>query len=212
MKPRYLVLLVGLPACDRVQPRMEITHTREISALAPKPTLNATSATRFFDNAAQDAEQPKEHPLLWTVPAGWKENPATQMRLVDLRFGPGDEGECYLAALPGPAGGLSANINRWRTQMGLGALSDEEIGKLPRKPLMGSESYFVSADGAFQGMGDAASAKKDYRLLGLIQAAPELTIFIKMTGPKALVEANQAAFDAFCGSVQFRKKQDIPMH
>jgi hypothetical protein len=107
---------------------------------------------------------------------------------------------------------LSANINRWRTQMGLGALSDEEIGKLPRKPLMGSESYFVSADGAFQGMGDAASAKKDYRLLGLIQAAPELTIFIKMTGPKALVEANQAAFDAFCASVQFRKKQDIPMH
>ena len=98
------------------------------------------------------------------------------------------------------------------TQLGLGTLGDEGVGKWPGKPLVGKRDTFASAEGAFQGMGDAASAKKDYRLLGLIQAAPELTIFIKMTGPKALVEANQAAFDTFCGSVQFRKKQDIPMH
>jgi hypothetical protein len=134
------------------------------------------------------------------------------MRLIDFRFGPAQEGECYLSAMPGAAGGLLPNVNRWRSQMGLPAITDEELEKLPRKKLMGADCYFATLDGDFKGMGDAANAKKDYRMLGLIQAAPELTIFVKMTGPKALVESQQAAFDAFTSSVQFRKKQGIPMH
>ena len=210
--PRHAALclvLATLPACKRVEERMEITETREVSTYARKPSPDVPSSARFFD---EDKNEPKENPLVWKSPEGWKEGRASQMRLIDFKFGPADEGECYLSAMPGPAGGLVANINRWRTQMGQPPLTDAEIDKLPRKPLMGGESHFVVVDGAFKGMG-AESAKTGYRLLGLIQQAPELTIFVKMTGPKDLVDQNTAAFDAFCASVQFRgKTEKVPSH
>ncbi len=209
-----ITLTASITGCNRLQMIMPITQTREISSYAPKPLLDATSAQRFFDEQKSDAtsDEPQQHPLVWSTPAGWGENPPSQMRLIDLRFGDQQEGECYLSAMPGAAGGLLPNINRWRGQMGLPAITDADLEKLPKKKLMGADCYYVELDGEFKGMGDAASAKKDYRLLGIIQSAPELTIFVKMTGPKALVLAQQANFDAFVSSVQFRKKQNIPSH
>ena len=203
------LVLASLPACKRVEDHMAITETRQVSAYARKPATDVPSAARFFD---EDKKETKEHPLVWTSPEGWSEGTPNQMRLIDFKFGPAKEGECYLSAMPGPAGGLAANINRWRTQMGQPPLTEAEIDKLPRKPLMGGQGHFVTVDGDFKGMG-AESAKGGYRLLGVIQQAPELTIFIKMTGPKDLVEKNTAAFDVFCASVQFRGKVDkVPSH
>ena len=54
----------------------------------------------------------------------------------------------------------------------------------------------------------AAAALKDYRLLGLIMPTPSLTFFVKMTGPKALVEANAVAFDQFVQSVSLRRSEE----
>lgn len=215
MRPLLLALPLLVSACNRLEESEPITETRELSSYARKQVVDISSAVRFYDNQEPEtnAEESREHPLLWVTPEGWKEKPVSQMRLIDFTFGPNDEGECYLSALPGPAGGLAANINRWRSQIGAAALTDEEIDKLPRKNFLGGPAHFVSVDGDFKGMGDAASAKSGYRLLGLIHQAQELTLFIKMTGPKELVEQNAAAFEAFCQSVQFRKKAEkIPSH
>ena len=207
-----LIALVSLSACDRKSERMEITETREMSEYAKRPVLSAPSSARFFDDAKGDEDKPREHPLVWATPEGWQEGTPSQMRLIDFKFGPKQEGECYLTAMPGPAGGLAANINRWRGQMGQPALTDAEIEKLPRKSLLGTEAHFVTIDGDFKGVG-AEGSQTGYRMLGVIQQSPELTIFIKMTGPKALVEQNAAAFDAFCGSVKFRAKEEkVPTH
>jgi hypothetical protein len=210
-----LLLLAAslIPACKRVEERMVIADSRDISALARKPVMGAASADRFFDQQKDESgsEGGQQHPLVWNTPEGWTENPPSQMRLIDFKIGPKQEVECYVSAMPGPAGGLSANLNRWRSQMGQPPLSEEEIEKLPRKTFLGSPAQFLSVDGDFKGVG-AESAQSGYRLMGLIQQAPELTIFVKMTGPKDLVEQNTAAFDAFCASVQFRKKSNIPMH
>ncbi len=211
-----LVLLsLAMPSCKRLEEREAITESRDISTYARKPAVDIPSAARFYDNEpeAPDPDAPKEHPLVWVTPEGWTEKPVSQMRLIDLTFGPDQEGECYLAALPGPAGGLAANINRWRSQMGAPPLTEEEIEKLPRKNFLGGPAHFITVDGDFKGMGDEASAKKSYRMFGLIHQASELTLFIKMTGPKDLMDQNSAAFDAFCQSVQFRKKAgQIPSH
>lgn len=211
-----LLLSVVLPSCNRLKEIEPITETRELSQYARKPSVDIPSATRFYDQEAMKEEDPaagQQHPLVWETPEGWTEQPSTQMRLIDFRFGLQEEGECYLSALPGPAGGLAANINRWRSQMGAGPLTEEEISALPKKDLLGGAAYFVTVEGDFQGMGDAASAKPGYRLLGLIHQAPELTLFIKMTGPSELVEQNIAKFETFCQTVQFRKKAEkIPSH
>jgi hypothetical protein len=46
-----------------------------------------------------------------------------------------------------------------------------------------------------------AEALKVYRLLALLQPAPDFTLFVKMTGPRELVAANEAAFEQFCQSI-----------
>ena len=202
------LLLATLPACKRVEERMEITETRPVSALAGKPAVDVRSSTRFYDD-----QKPKSDGmaganlrelLAWTVPEGWSEVQTpdpTGIRTVDMRFGPNKEGECYVSLMAGAAGGLAANINRWRTQMAQPAYTEEELGKLEKKPFFGRDADFVAFDGSYKAVG-ASEAKTGYRLMGMIHSAPQATIFVKMIGPKALVEQNAAAFEAFCKSIR----------
>lgn len=206
------VLVLGLTACKRVTETMEITEEREISSHNPPPVYPVTSAKRFFDEQPAAADPhgaaPQGSPFTWSTPPGWKEIPPSAapgaMRLIDLRFGPNDEGECYLSVMPGQAGGLDANVNRWRTQMGQPVYTAEELAQLPKKIFLGRETVFVRFDGDFKGVG-AEEAAKSYRLLGLVMPAPEMTLFVKLTGPKDLVAANEAAFDQFCQSVSIKR-------
>jgi hypothetical protein len=197
--------LPAFVACERVDKRMEIKETRTLSSRASAPAPILSSAVRFRDEAADaPSQQPQKNPLTWTTPDGWKEAPADPsaagMRLINLRFGPNAEGECYLSAMPGAAGGEKANIDRWRAQMGLPALSDGELAALPKKPFLKREALFVKLDGDFKPVG-ATVPQKGYRLIGLVQAAPEFTLFVKLTGPKELVEQNEAAFESFVQSI-----------
>jgi hypothetical protein len=187
---------------------MEITETREISSYEPAAQANIPSSTRFYDDEKPDAEaqQDPRIPLTWDTPEGWQEVTADEssgmagMRLINLTFGPNGEGECYFSAMPGDAGGLAANVNRWRAQMGLGEMSEEEITALPTKTFLGRDATFVSLEGDFKAMG-ASEAKVGYRMIGLVQPAPQFTLFVKMTGPRELVTANEAAFEQFCQSI-----------
>jgi hypothetical protein len=139
--------------------------------------------------------------LVYQTPEGWSEKPGSMMRDVNLTFGPNGEGECYIARLPGAGGGLAANVNRWRAQMGAAPLSEEEVAALPTRPLFGQPARFVSVDGTFSpGMGSNETFP-DYRLVGLILAGEAGAVFVKMTGPKTLVEQNGAAFDQFVSSL-----------
>lgn len=190
-------------SCKRPETAV-ITETREISSHARKAVADIPSNTRFYDDAPEKPATPNFRDLLtWTVPEGWTEvaPDAAGMRLVNLTFGPNQEGECYISLMPGPAGGLEANVNRWRTQMGQPPYTAEEIEKLGKKPFFNRDATFVAFDGDFKGFG-AEEARTGYRLLGLIHSAEQATIFVKLTGPKALVEENTPAFDAFCQSIR----------
>lgn len=198
---------VLLPSCKPVGEHMEITEAREVSKQTPPPAPPATSAERFRMQQ-EAAEAPRDNPLTWVVPEGWSEagedaSPGG-MRLISLRFGAGGEGECYLSAMPGSAGGLEANINRWRGQMGLPDYSAEELAKLPRKSFLNREATYVNFDGDFKPVG-AADATKGFRLVGLVQTAPEFTLFVKMTGPKELIARNEVAFDEFIQSISVKR-------
>lgn len=193
-------------SCKRLEERMAITETREVSTHARKPAVDIPSSTRFYDDAQEQPQQRTNFRdlLTWTVPEGWSESAtpdASGMRLVDLRFGPNQEGECYISLMPGPAGGLEANVNRWRTQMGQTPYTPEDIARLEKKPFFNRDATYVAFDGDFKGFG-AEQAQTGYRLLGLIHSAEQATIFVKLTGPKSLVEQNTAAFDAFCQSIR----------
>lgn len=182
-------------SCDRVSQRMEITQTRDISSYESTPKLNAYPQERFGDER-----------LTWTTPEGWVRAERSQMRPVNLTFGPNAEGECYLSILPGGAGGVLANVNRWRKQMGQPEIGEDELEQLPKKILMGIPGVFVEVDGAYTNVGSTES-KDDHRLIGVVATLGEAGLFVKMVGPKSLVEANTAGFDEFVSSLKLRMPQ-----
>ncbi len=190
-----LVAVLLISGCERVTERMEITQTRDISSYEVKPKLNAYPQERFGDER-----------LRWDTPEGWAQAERSQMRPVNLTFGPNKEGECYLAMLPGGAGGVLANVNRWRKQMGQAEITEEELAQLPRMGLMGIEGVYVTIDGDYTNVG-ATEAKPGHRMLGIIASLGEAGLFVKMVGPKELVEANTPAFKVFVESLKLRPQQ-----
>jgi len=135
--------------------------------------------------------------LAWTEPSGWRRAPARATRAVSYFVGEQGDTECYVTVLPGGAGGALANVNRWRAQLGLSELSASALAGLPRVPLLGAEGLLVEAEGA----GEAAGTL----LLGAILETEERSIFVKLSGPRAVVEPERPAFLSFCRSLSFAR-------
>lgn len=184
---------------------------RELSSSEREFKLTESSTERFryqtrpaggADSSASGSDGgPK---LVFATPEGWTDKGASMMRDINFSFGDKGEGECYVARLPGAGGGLLANVNRWRSQMGAEALTEEQVAALPVKPLFGQAAKFVIVDGTYSpGMG-TTDTFANYRLMGLILASDAGAVFVKMTGPKELVTKNEAAFDQFTQSIDVK--------
>ena len=132
------------------------------------------------------------------TPEGWQPLPPSSMRLVNFQVGRDPNAEAYFTTMGG-GGGLAANVNRWRKQMGLPEISDAEIAQLPKKELLGHEAVYLSVDGAFAGMG--SEPKENYRMLGLIALDGDKAYFAKMTGPIPVLEGQEENFLAFTASL-----------
>lgn len=138
-------------------------------------------------------------PFTWKTPPGWVELPASSMRTANFRPGGDERAECYLTLLNGEAGGLTANINRWRSQLSLAGLSAADVDALPRAAFFGREAALVDATGTWKGM-SGADTRADWALLGVALVDPNGSVFLKMTGPKETVAAQHDAFLALAAS------------
>ena len=190
--PGLLCLAFALASCSDPPDRVMIEETRTISPREPRPKVNAYDGERFG-----------LHPMSWVVPQGWRQVGPGSMRFVDMRFGPNDEGEAFVSALTGDGGGLLANVNRWRAEMGLEPTDEAGLGGLETVTFLGGAALLVDLDGDYRPVG-ASQARADHRLIGLIQPATELTFFVKMTGPADLVEQEREKFEQFIRSVRVR--------
>jgi len=102
----------------------------------------------------------------------------------------------------GPAGGgdLDSNVQRWLHQFQSAPASE----KVETKTIGGRKTTLVSTVGTFtSGMpGQPAAAMDNYALLGAIVEDADGSIFVKMTGPKAVVQAANAKFLEFLESAK----------
>jgi len=193
-----LPFLLPLTGCDRhIDDRMEITDTVSKASLIPAvevPDFEATTRERL----ALMGEPKKQGPFIYQAPIDWVEQAGSAMRIANFRFGKENEGECYLSFLQGESGGVTENINRWRKQMGMEPMSEAEMATIGTLKMMSSDAYFIDLKGTFSGM--QQDPKEGYRMLGAILPLGEMgmTIFVKMTGPAALVEEHSLDFKRFC--------------
>lgn len=148
--------------------------------------------------AAVPAEdEPRALPA-FRVPKGWQEQKvalpaATRFQIVD-----GKRQASVVVIEAG--GGLAANVNRWREQLGLKALADEDAKKA-LKPLKvdGIDGY------RFDLTGPDVPETGAVRIRAVIVVLGERVWFFKLMGPASLVENQAATFDGFIDSVRFKK-------
>ena len=108
------------------------------------------------------------------------------MRLIDLHFGADGEGECYLSAMPGPPGDWRPTSTAGARKWGCRNYSADELANLPKRPFLNREASLRELSMATSSLSGRRNRDKGFRLVGLVQPAPEFTLFVKMTGPKEL--------------------------
>lgn len=141
----------------------------------------------------------------WSTPAGWSEQTPAEgsIRKGSWTVDGVPDTDCSLVALGGSGGGLKANVNRWRGEMGLDPVDDAAIAALPRRLLLGREAASINLTGTFSGGRSGRGPLENARMLGIVLSLPQATLFLKLTGPAAAVEAQQGAFEALSDSITF---------
>lgn len=155
----------------------------------------------------QQAQRPAAGPMQWDLPDGWTQiaNP-NPMRFATLTAGEGDERiEVAISQLAGAAGGIAANINRWRGQIGLPPASESELAGAAR-PIVARGAQGVMVD--LVGVPPEGSDAPGPRMLAAIFPAERQTWFIKTTAHAPVMDNHTEAFVTLCESVRFSSTAD----
>ena len=133
-------------------------------------------------------------------PADWQEAPLREMRAASFRVAgkDGKQADVSVIPLPDPAGSDLDNVNRWRGQVGLPGVSEEELAKLAQPvQIAGQSANLYEQAGTNPGSGDKS------RILAAITRRDGAAWFFKMKGDDALVAGQKPAFVEFLASVSF---------
>jgi hypothetical protein len=202
-----LALFAVLAACNK--PAVEtyrVAKDTTAQAAAPKaesphPAMPATGspaaapATGDAAMASTPVATAGGPGLTWTAPAHWKAKPGSAMRKGSYAIaGEGGEADLAITAFPGDVGGELANLNRWRSQIQLPAVTLAEL-EATRQRVERNNLQMTVVDIA----GTGAGAQ---RILGASIPYGGATWFVKLMGPDALVAKEKAAFMAFLDTVK----------
>lgn len=154
----------------------------------PKPAMQG--------NAAMQAEAASFGQPKWAeLPTGWTTGAPNAMRKGSwVVAGPGtSKAEVAVTVFPGNVGGTTANVNRWRGQLGLAAASEAEVNAAAQAGKVGPDAgqlfRFDSTDGAKS-------------MVALMVPKNDSTWFFKFTGDREAVNAQSAAFLKFLAASQ----------
>lgn len=113
----------------------------------------------------------------WQVPATWQRAGGSAMRRASFQgTGSGGTVDIAVTSFPGDVGGLTANVNRWRRQIGLAAQSPAEVEAAVQRRKVGPHEATLCE------MASAGQAT-----LAAIFSHEGNSWFFKMTGPRASV-------------------------
>ena len=151
----------------------------------------------------------KQAAVQYDLPDGWKisKEPAGFAQVTLTAGAEGHSAEATVSRLSGAAGGAAANINRWRGQVQLPAVSEQEIAQHAKGKfkVAGVPAQYYRIDGPA-----AADGKETAKsILAVIFPHNGDTWFVKLFGPSDVVLAQEGAFVKFAGSLRFAS-QDPP--
>lgn len=132
--------------------------------------------------------------LVWELPKNWIPSNGHSMRLAsfDVPFSNG-VGDLSIVSLSGISGGLLANVNRWRAQIKLEPISENEILSVSKA----GESKM----GAFRIFKMVNKSSEEKAILAAVLPTGEKTFFIKLTSSQQGLYELELVFEKFCSSI-----------
>ncbi len=144
-------------------------------------------------------EGPSDGPK-WNVPAQWVESTPSPMILKSFSVGDATAGAAVtISAFPGEVGGVLANINRWRGQIGLPPVTQENQLNGLTEPLVTLAGKAILTDM----VGTDTSTGQPERLIAAIVPHDGKTWFYKLMGNSKVVEGQKNTFVEFVKTVQY---------
>jgi hypothetical protein len=134
-------------------------------------------------------------PLTFQAPVGWKER-AQRDAITLVAYQIPDGNQMAEVTITAAGGTLEGNVNRWRGQVGLTEVSEQQIRQEARPiEVDRSPGQYVDLTGP--------EAAGGLRILAVLVPRGDTTWFFKMRGPADLVGRQKPAFEAFLGTVRF---------
>ena len=136
----------------------------------------------------------------WTVPAGWQEVSGGQFLIAKFMLaGSGNaQAAVNVSSSAGNGGGLAANVNRWRKQLGLAELADDELTKSVK-----SITTAVGPASLVEMAGVDARTGHPAALVGIMVLQSQQVWFYKLMGDAAVVADQTEPFVQFVRGVRY---------
>jgi hypothetical protein len=162
-----------------------------------EPAQFAEAHRKLSTNSKLAPTESPDHPA-WVVPPGWQEIPAGQMLVA--KYVVAGAGDAKAELNIGTAmGGVTANVNRWRGQLGLEKLDEDGVNKLATS---------IDVEGGIKAMvvdfsGTDARTSQPARLIGAIVVADGQTWFYKFMGNEQVIAQQKEPFTKFVQTVKY---------
>jgi len=178
---------------------------QEMIARGEDPHASLNLSKSLSPAMAGPDEDVEESPIGWSVPDGWKENPAGGMRLVSFGSDQYPGIDVSIVSLGGMAGGVSANVNRWLAQIHFPSLDEESLNEFLSK-----QEKFKTESGLLVTLIDLTmlQEKEDNNtepgILAAMVKIPDRTVFVKMTAMVDEINRNREPFHDLCRSLKVK--------
>ncbi|MGE3820587.1 MAG: hypothetical protein AB7I30_14335 [Isosphaeraceae bacterium] len=147
--------------------------------------------------------------LTFQAPADWKKaEKLDQMRQAQLGISPAEgdtyPGELVLFVFPGGAGGVEANVQRWRSQFRGedGAPPKADVRTVPGQNVKVSRVEMAGDYSPPSFTGRPAQPRENARLLGAIVITEDAGYFLRLIGPDKTVKNISGEFDKLIASIK----------
>ncbi len=147
----------------------------------------------------------------WVTPEGWVEmasGSAMRYATFSIKGLHGHDVDVSITPLPAMQGGELENVNRWRGQVGLDPIDQEELDKQAEKVSIGGEEARL-----FDMTSKEATVHGEHyqRILAVTHSMPGKIWFFKMMGVAETVGEQKEAFQAFLKSIAIEEPETPAM-
>jgi len=167
------------------------------AGLAGKAAAGAPSAANGSANGAAGTSAR----LAWQLPKGWTAQPGSGMYYAIIKTSADPSAtEIGVLSLPGEAGGLQANAERWMGQLGLHASADEISSLLSNSRRFKSTG---NLDVTLLDFGPAVKEDEGSSMMVAIAKPAGDSYFIKMVGKKSVLAKHRQDFASLCNTLVY---------